>query len=585
MKILSRIRLINWHRFENDTLDLKEKAILIAGENGSGKSTILDAIQFVLTCTKANFNKAASQDGTKRNLNTYIRNKDGKEGTPFGRTGPLSAHICLEFVEESGKHSAFLLGAVMDTDSEEKEATAAWYCMENQALEDGLFFVGDQVKSISAFRSTNNLKNFCTTASEARSVMLRRMGGLEKSFFALLPKALAFSLIKDIKSFVYSYVLDKKDLSIDALRENVHAYQDLERTLAEVKKKVYALEGVLEVHEKILSLDRTDKIQEYCIARAGRDITAEKIRTLRAALSRTEAALAALTEKREALEREQREKEELIRALTIELDNDEDYRALRTMEDQKDRHLEKLSGLNKTVKSLLRDISESVRSIENLQKDFSENLLSRYLLELGQIQEASSVLEATHLVNQVLAWKKEKQGVLYQEKGTLQAELIKRQEEKGKLEEKIRRLEGKKLTYEDAVLRLKDAIQTQFNRMKSEARVEILCELLEVTDVSWQNAIEGYLNKQRFYLVMPPALYSVALAVYERLRKENKVYGVGLINTEKLETYDEIPEGSLAAYVKTGNLYARRYINLILGRVHCCEQVDDLKNYPISITK
>ncbi len=64
------------------------------------------------------------------------------------------------------------------------------------------------------------------------------MEGLKISFFRLIPKALAFKPIDDIKDFVYSYVLDEKEVNIDVLRENVRTYQDMERTLDNVKKRM-----------------------------------------------------------------------------------------------------------------------------------------------------------------------------------------------------------------------------------------------------------------------------------------------------------------------------------------------------------
>ena len=49
MKKLTGIRLINWHAFQDETIHINN-SVLLTGENGVGKSTILDAIQFVLTC-------------------------------------------------------------------------------------------------------------------------------------------------------------------------------------------------------------------------------------------------------------------------------------------------------------------------------------------------------------------------------------------------------------------------------------------------------------------------------------------------------------------------------------------------------
>ena len=73
MKKLTRVKLINWHRFVNETIDL-EKSTLISGENGAGKSTLLDAIQFVIICSTNYFNKAAHENrSTIRGLYVFSR--------------------------------------------------------------------------------------------------------------------------------------------------------------------------------------------------------------------------------------------------------------------------------------------------------------------------------------------------------------------------------------------------------------------------------------------------------------------------------------------------------------------------------
>lgn len=45
-----------------------------------------------------------------------------------------------------------------------------------------------------------------------------------------------------------------------------------------------------------------------------------------------------------------------------------------------------------------------------------------------------------------------------------------------------------------------------------------------------------------------------------------------------MEQYEEVPEGTLASVVTSKNRYARRYINMVLGKVMLCDRYEDLKN-------
>ena len=127
MKKLTRLKLINWHRFSVP----KGTIMGLIGENGAGKSTLLDAIQFVVTCSTNHFNKAAHENG-KRKLTGYIRCKTGRENHPYERTGEISAHVALEFYEES-KEKYFVIGAVIDSATEGQE-TVVRYLMDNVML-------------------------------------------------------------------------------------------------------------------------------------------------------------------------------------------------------------------------------------------------------------------------------------------------------------------------------------------------------------------------------------------------------------------------------------------------------------------
>ena len=100
MKKLTRLKLINWHRFSDVTIDFGDST-LISGENGAGKSTLLDAIQFVVTCSTNHFNKAAHENG-KRKLTGYIRCKTGRENHPYERTGEITPAPRIILIDDKG---------------------------------------------------------------------------------------------------------------------------------------------------------------------------------------------------------------------------------------------------------------------------------------------------------------------------------------------------------------------------------------------------------------------------------------------------------------------------------------------------
>ena len=591
MKKLTRMKLINWHRFNNCTIDFGDSTLL-SGENGAGKSTLLDAIQFVIICSTGYFNKAAHENG-KRKLTGYIRCKTGKENQPYERTGEISAHVALEFYEES-KDKYFIIGAVVDSASEGQETTVR-YLMENTRLSDDLFLYGNQVKSIAEFRGSNiDIHQWCKTNVEARKMVTARLGRIEDKFFRLIPKALAFKPIDDIKDFVYSYVLDEKEVNIEVLRENVRTYQDMERTLDNVKKRMKKLEKIQELHQRLQERMERDQMYEYFLKRSDLDLVEGKIRSIDAAKKNEEVRLEQAKVQLEMLQKERAEKQEIATNLRVELRHNQEFVALEEEKKELERQLEKRrnalqdeSELKKSVAKAAKDSERLLMGVKDAGGD-SQKLIScvrEYRTQLQKLDSEANVAALKSLTDDVIHCKQKYFAGLQGELAKLQIQLKQNHAEREKLNKKISKLKRKKLTYPSGVELLTETIQEEFASLGREIQPGVLCEMLEIQDEEWRNAVEGYLNTQRFYVLVEPENFDIALGIYDRLRKEKKVYGVGLINTRDLENYDTAPAGTLASVVTSQNQYARQYSNMILGKVQMCERYEDLKKYPISITK
>ena len=587
MKKLTRMKLINWHRFGNCTIDFGDSTLL-SGENGAGKSTLLDAIQFVIICSTGNFNKAAHENG-KRKLTGYIRCKTGKENQPYERTGEISAHVALEFYEES-KDRYFIIGAVVDSSSEEQETTVR-YLMENTRLSDDLFLYGNQVKSIAEFRGSNiDIRQWCKTQVEARRMVTSRLGRIEDKFFRLIPKALAFKPIDDIKDFVYSYVLDEKEVNIEVLRDNVRTYQDMERTLDNVKKRMAKLEKIRTFHRQAKEAVDKDQMYGYFLKRSDVDLVESRLKGVEAARKSEELRLNQAKQQMEMLKKERTEKLEISTNLRVELRHNQEFTALEEQKKELERLREKQNAALEQEKELRKSVTQALRDCDELLKltaeenaAFSQIRDYRSQLQNLDSQEDTAVLKK--LTDEVIHYKQVRFAGVQGELAQLKIQLDQNRTEMEKCGKKLGKLKRKKLTYPAGVELLVETLQEDFAQIGREVQPGILCEMLEIQDEEWRDAVEGYLNTQRFYVLVKPEDFDLALGTYDRLRREKKVYSVGLINTKDLEKYDTASEGTLASVVTSRNSYARQYSNMILGKVQLCERYEDLKKYPNSITK
>lgn len=584
MKKLTRVKLINWHRFTNVLIDL-ENSVLISGENGAGKSTLLDAIQFVVTCSTNYFNKAAHENG-KRKLTGYIRCKTGRENRPYERTGEISAHVALEFYEEK-RQKYFIVGAVVDSASEGQEKTVR-YLMDGERLEDGLFFQGKVPRSIAQFRAGNGkkIKTWCTTEKDAKQMIKNRFGRLEDKFFKLIPKAMAFRPIDDIKDFVYSYVLDEKEVNIDILRENVRTYQDLQRTLDKIKLRMGRLEKIEGFYRQVEDGTRKDRMYEYFLDRIEVDILEEEIRQLESAIVHDTYRLERWNQEIAESQKEKEERQAIRDNLYAELASDKDFIA----RDEQQKKLllleERERQLSGERQLLLTSVNMAKAEVNRLlQVPDADDCIRSYGEQLGQLEKMVRIDDFKDTLQKVIAYKNHMSDRVYKRRAELDMNLRDLSGQKKDWDLKIENLMKKKLSYPEEVTRVMNAIREEFVRIGRTPEPRILCEMLEITDDSWRNAVEGYLNTQRFYILVEPDNFDIALGTYDRLRREKKTYGVGLINTQNLEGYDTAPEGSLATVVTSGNKYARRYINMVLGKVTMCDHYSHLKKYKTAITR
>lgn len=573
MKKLCRIRLINWHYFANETINVSG-SFLISGENTAGKSTVLDAIQLVLTTNNRKFNTAANEK-SNRDLKGYVRCKTGDEDNAYVRGGSVITYVALEFFEEKFARY-FTIGVKIDSPDEESKLSTKWF-REECKLEDLSFITDKRPSATEEFRRNDKKVQLISQISEAKARFGQRLGNLEDRFFDMIPKSLAFKPMDNVKDFINKFILSEKTIEVATLRNNIATLKELEDLMDITKEKIDKLDKILFKNQDILAKEQEIKTNEVLIRKA--EIETKKLdleelnkynnlceQKLRDAQSREINFKTNLENQRGRLSNlqiavGQNATTQLIvgtkhRIEMLKKDKETAETALKKLKEMQEKVIEALSKLEIYIlpkEDVLRITSSNVLTEEKAEKI--------HLLKIEFERLIRQYTEDNVRTND-----------------NLEKNKIKRLD----LENEVRNLRNKKLTYPENTVKLKNAIEKEFINLGITSDVRVFSDLLEITDSAWQNAVEGYLNSQRFYIIVEPQYYKAALEVYNKIKKE--VHTVGLVNTNKLDVNAVSDINSLAYVVKSDNRYAKAYAIYLLNRVIRCDDVQSLKEHKVAIT-
>ncbi|MBP5342910.1 AAA family ATPase [bacterium] len=581
MKTLTKIRLINWHYFENETIDIKNNTLL-TGQNASGKSTILDAVSFVLTAGDQNFNLAANEKG-KRDLRGYVKCKLGSLDQEYLRDYDLSGHICLEFYSQK-QEKFFCLGTIIDVIGNIQAPKVTFYILDGP-MKDEYFISEDYiVRSSADFKKAHYTDYIFQTRKEAKTAFRSKMGGVSEKYFSLLPKALAFKPITDVKDYIYNHLLEQREIDVKNIQDSIRSYKEFEAILKTTKNKIADLEKITNNYYTIKEIKENQDFYDYLLKDLKRSDNKLKIEQKSKSVSKIEKDIIEIEDNIKSIDDNIERKDDRSKQMYASLSQNKDFRANELF----DRDIKKcesdLRYSNEKRREYERRVIELLETIKPIQ-----TVDKKLFQDLNKLSFSCKTLEdvkkETEKLDDLVTIVDEKHNDLVRRETDV---TIRKNDLFTKIQDVYKSLSilsKNSIPYSEEIIELRRQMEEHLRKVYGEnISVHILSEIIEVKDASWQDTVENFLGNQRFTLIVEPKYYDDCLDCYNQF-KSRRIYGINLLNTKKIQEFRTYQPNSLASIIETENKDARCYINYLIGNLIMVSDVHELDKHSQSITK
>ena len=603
MKKLKRILLMNWLYFGKQLIEVDDVNFL-TGKNGAGKSTVIDALQIVLLgeTSPRNFNKAAN-DSSQRTLEGYLR-ADMDDSSPKSRRGKdFSSYIACEFHDDQAD-ADFVAGIVFDCRHD--GTVRQQYFLYDGVIPDHCYVENRQTMSIPALRAwlksiPHSHGQLFDTNWRYREELLSKWNVHTDQVCRMLKKAVSFRPIVDIRQFITENICDIPEKpDIEAMQQTIRDYQHHERLAEQQEKKLEALDGIGRQYQRWLEASEELRQVRFLSLWAEREQQDQQLEQLRQEEASCRRDLEESAQRCRELEASIADREQRKSTLQAQREKSDIYREQHRLQAEQRRLQQERRRLSRDIDAALEEIQKEAAQLTDLCRRMNQwpdlEAVSALRQQAEEVERACAPLleNAASLLTGSLEPLEQAQAAcaefshrLQQAAYSLSASARQSQTTRRETEQTLALLQKNVKDYPAGLLQLKQQMTDGLQADHPGATVEILADVLEIADgeEAWRGAVEGFLNTQKFYLLVEPEVYDDALALYDGIKGNGRqTYGLVDVGQIRQREQTDAQEGSLARKVETDSDLARSYINYLLGRVICCETVSELREHRAAIT-
>ena len=601
---LTRIIAVNWYGFRQ-IFDVSNHT-LISGAFGSGKSALLDLIQYVMLGEEWRPNRAASGAARGRTLvsyclcdTNYTRNDEPhyirRDGVTF---------IGLEFTwpaERNQEPRRETWGVRIQYASPTSRAEQTYFCLPArldwaEIAPDGKLLSEEEFKSYvrREFESTSSRKCLFPRQRDYLAEMAtpHHLWFDEKQFPKTFPKSIAFETEKNVEDFIRKFILEENPLEVSDVKAAVSAYRETQARLECQEAEANQLRVVQAKHDAYAQARREAAILQHL----GYALEQDRLNEL---VANHENDLAKLRAKHKsdnaAFDKAVTEAERLTSALAeFKLDSDE-AELQQKLAEQKSKRDEQAGLLDaqKGVRERLRDLrhrwTQWLKCGATLQLDGLPATLTvedRLLDALAAPDEAAGLQAIPDLADRF--------NQIFQNVGRL---LEPHTTEINSITNRLKQIAADLERIEErqtpGSFPLFQAVKARL--ASSPTPPEQLCRLIEVKPDSedWRSAIELVLARNRFAIVVGSGEdYRAALDVLRKRAPAERGVDESLVHPREAgELSADVRKHSLAEKIEFApapdpiQRAAMNFANHLLGRVMAAERVEDLDSSDRGITR
>ena len=578
-KTATKLCLIQWSRFQNVRIKL-EGSTLFTGINGSGKSTILDAMTYLLTGNRQ-FNKAAKDKD--RTVLGYVRGDTRSNGkNRYLRTGEVVSYVAMEFYSPVDDNT-FVAGVCMESPNE-TDCRSYWFVLPDTKLEE-IGFTDVQGRTMYVYPRNQltvkgkSVKMSLFMSQEKGVAQILRALGLRcdvQKYRSKLLKMMAFNPENNIDKFIQDCVLEPGKIdSLKELREQKQKFEQLKgmfHNLELSKKKLEELEKKTEEYE---IKNRNYQIrelmlsyQQLCDRKEEKENIIFRMRALEEKLDSAGKRKAGIESRLEQAEERRRiaENNDLIGGVE---------NSIRALEEQLRRLEEEISANETALAAVLRMKAqmEGLEATIGEKIDFEpadSDMIRRFQDE--NVEEDRKRECFLRISDRILNFRQQ----LEEDKVHIQDAVAEMRKNMAAREQDIKSLESNKMVLPPEIEAAKQVIIREFQHKGIKTEVRVFAELVkELKDETWRAAIETFLGRKRFYIIVEGAYCEEAM----RILQDKKLYQANVVITDRLPETEAEP-GSAAELLLIPNIYARKYANYLLNGIHRCESIEELHEHP-----